>query len=109
MNGTYESIYLAALGGWIGGGNYYFSVDAAPAAALLAEAAQEEKGRLGLVNGFVYGTFRKSGYKGKHPTFYDITGGRCLGKSGAPPCPPKGYDDATGIAAMDGQNLAKAL
>jgi hypothetical protein len=39
----------------------------------------------------VYGTFRESGVKGTHPTFYGIT------------------DDATGIGSVDGQNLATAL
>ena len=101
VNGAGASIF--AGGAWIGGGAF---VNNAPAAGLMATLQQMSGHRLGALNRTLYTLFKKKKYGA---IFTDVTVG-CNGSfRGAPICAAAGFDLSTGIGAVDGYRLGKAL
>jgi subtilase family serine protease len=101
VNGAGASIY--AGGAWIGGGAF---VNNAPAAGLMATLQQMSGHRLGALDRTLYTLLKKQKYGG---IFTDITAG-CNGSfGGVPICAAPGFDLSTGIGAVDGYKLGKAL
>ncbi len=101
VNGAGASIF--AGGAWIGGGAF---VNNAPAAGLMATLQQMSGHRLGALNRTLYTLFKKKEYGA---IFTDVTVG-CSGSfRGAPICAAAGFDLSTGIGAVDGYRLGKAL
>lgn len=118
VNGLAPSIYDYALSTviqepspWLGGANFSSPViDIAPVVAAIAEIDEMHHGRMGAIAGTLYQTYRSSGYKSK--AFLDIVSG-CNGEAFdegvGPYCAAAGYDQASGIGAIDAYLLGKVL
>ena len=78
----------------------------APAAGLMATLQQMSGHRLGALDRTLYTLLQKKAYGG---VFSDVTQG-CNGSfGGVPICAAAGFDLSTGIGAVDGYRLGKAL
>jgi subtilase family serine protease len=120
MNGLNPSIYDHTLttlvqepSPWLGGTAFSGPViNEAPLVAGIAEIDQMHGGRMGLIADALYDAYRRYGYNAKTGAFFDVLNG-CNGEAFnetlGPYCATRGYDQASGIGAIDAYLLGKVL